>query len=530
MRNTLSFMAIGFLGCLVGCDGINGSNGGTGGTGAVGPAGPKGDKGDTGAQGPPGTGGTGGTGDSSLSGLTPAAIPGARSALIEISGVGTHFKAGTTTVTFNDAAGADLGIVVTRVTVGSATNVRVNVDLTPAAKIGPHDVVVVTPGALTGGAEERLTLQAGLAVQSTLFSELQTGTTVPTVQQGGLTNVYLRNLDYRDNPFDKDTVRPLSGIANLNGLNLASPLMPTLDATTFGNMVLVDALPPTGGLAMGLQTTSAIGQTTNFISDPADTKAPQVTARMSLVLNAGSSLGNQKVAAPNTTVLYKYTSPADNYVATVQLSMLGSALLGGAVAAPRVLGHLAPTTGRFAEGLPFDTSATVAGGSITARNVALHLPKMGDYYFVLYTNDLSGSDMHTYQLLLKSAVGASVSVKEPATPDTPGMPLAAVAPSMANHYYSTDGMIDVANDIDYIRIQPATTGRVYVSASTNTGAPIGVGLYNMDCNSVINASTMMRVQQGSSSQEEVMSAGNIYCARVTSTVKTPYQLVITQDL
>lgn len=529
MRNTLSWLAIGFLGCLVGCDGISGSNGSNGTQGPAGPAGPKGDKGDTGMQGPPGTGGTGGADGASLSGLTPAAIPGARSALIEISGVGTHFKANTTVVTFTDAAGVvDMGIT-TRVTVGSTTNLRVQVELSPSAKIGPHDVVVVTPGALTGGAEERLTLQGGLIIQSTLFSELQTGTTPPTVPQGGLTNVYLRNLDYRDNPFDKDTVRPLAGIANLNGLNLMSPLVPTLDATTFGTMVLVDALPPVGGLAMGLQTTSAIGQTTNFISDPADPKAPQVTARMPLVLNAGSSLGNQKIAAPNTTVLYKYTSPADNYVATVQLSMLGSALLGGATAAPRVLGHLAPTTGRFAEGLPFDTSATVSGG-ITARNAALHLPKMGDYYFVLYANDLTGSDLHNYQLLLKSAVGTSVSVKEPATPDTASMPLAAVAPSMANHYYSTDGMIDVPNDIDYIRIQPAATGRVYVSASTNTGATIGVGLYNMDCTGVLSASTNMRMQQGSSSQEEVMSAGSVYCARVTSPVKTPYTLVITQDL
>lgn len=449
-------------------------------------------------------------------------IPSARAATLAISAVGSHFKAGTTTVTFND-----VNVVATKVDVGSATNLRVQVALTAQALMGPHDVTVVTPGALTGGAEERLVLQGGLTVQPTLFPDLQSGmTTAATAPQGGLTQVLVRNLDYRSNPFDLDTTRPISGVAL--PLGLLTPPMVTINATTFGTLAIVDALAPVGGLSVGLASTNPLGQTVQFASDPADTRATQVTARLPVVLNAAAGVTNQKIATPNSTVLYKYTSPADNYVATLSLSTIGTGLLGGVSAAPRVLGYQAPTTGRFAEGFPLDTSATVSMPSMTlvGRNVAVYLPKAGDNYFVLYPDNLTGSDNHTYTLTLNAGAGTAVSLVEPVTPDTTTSPLTAV--TLDKHYYATDGQIDVAGESDYIRVLPGKSGPIYASVSTNTGAMIGIGLYAMNCTTPINTSGL-RIAQGASSQEEMVTAGNQYCVRISGPVKTSYQLVLTQD-
>jgi hypothetical protein len=254
-----------------------------------------------------------------------------------------------------------------------------------------------------------------------------------------------------------------------------------------------------------------------------------VTARTPMALNAGAGLTNQSIAAANSTALYKYTSPADNYVATLGLSGLGAGLLPVLVAAPRVIGNLAPTTGRFAEGLPFDTSGTVTGGTmLTARNTAVYLPKAGDYYFALYTDNLSGSAAHSYTLTLKAAAGTKVSLVEPPTPDSAASPVASITVNAP--FYAIDGAIDFAGDVDYIRFQPGAGGRVYASAATPSGANIAVGLYAMDCVTPLSIFSTSRVGQGASSQEEAVNMGNVYCARVSGPDLTAYQLTITQDL
>src|SRR5262245_46113946 len=149
MKKTLGWLLVG---CLAGCDGLGGANGANGATGPQGPAGPPGPQGPSGRDGTTGTNGTNGTGDSSISGPTPSVIPGARPALIEISGVGSHFNTNTT-VSFGDT-----NVQVVRVDVGSVTNLRVHLSVTPQAPIRAYNVTVTTPGVLTGGATETLVL------------------------------------------------------------------------------------------------------------------------------------------------------------------------------------------------------------------------------------------------------------------------------------------------------------------------------------------------------------------------------------
>ena len=528
MRRTLAFLLVGAVaGCgpTTGTGGTNGANGSQGAQGPAGPAGPTGPQGTPGTTGPKGdTGatGTGSTTDASLSSIIPAAVLGARPIAVTIAGVGTHFKAGMTTVDFGDTA------IVPTVTVGSTTNLSVALTLAQTAVIGPHTVTVTTPGAGAAGAPEVVTLMAGLNVKASLYSELPAGVvTTPSVQQGGLITVQLRNLDYQDNSFDPATVRPAGGVVSLPALAL--PPMPFINSTTYGNLGLVDALAtPATGLAMTLSSVNPLGMAVRFVSDPKDPNAPKVVATTPVVLNAGAGVNNQMIAATNGTVLYKFTTPADNYVTQLNLSGLGTGLLGGAKAAPRVQGYMAPTTGRFADGLPLDTSATIVTGMLQGRNTIMYMPKAGDYYFAVFTNNLSGSTNHTYTVKAKTTIGTAVALKEPATGDSPASPLANV--TLGQYYYGTDGAIDTAGEYDYVKFTAAVTGRVYATVQTPTGAQIGVGLYSSDCTTVIDTDAVLLAAAGAMSQETAVTMGVQYCAKITSSVATPYQLQLAQDL
>lgn len=527
MRKTLPFM---LMGCLAACGpnqggtGASGQDGAQGPAGPAGPAGPQGPQGQPGPKGDPGTPGTGGTVDSSLSSISPPSILGVRPVTVVITGVGSHFKAGVTKVDFGDPA------IMTKVTVGSATNLSVALTLLPSAAIGPHNVTVTTPGAGAAGADEQLMLQSGLTVEASLYSELPAGlTAAPSVPQGGLVTVQLRNLDYRNNPFDPASVRPTGGIQTL--LALASPPTPYLNTTTYGNLGLVDALAPAGtGLGMTLSTLTPLGTAVQFVSDVKDPNAPQVTATTPVVLNAGAPVGNQMIVANNRTVLYRFTAPADNYVTQLTLSGLGSGLLGGVTAAPRVQGYMAPTSGRFADGLPIDTSATVMAGMLQGRNTVLYMPKIGDYYFAVFTDNLSGSMNHSYTMLAKTALGTSVSIKEPTGGDTAASPVATVM--LDKYYYATDGAIDAIGDVDYVRFTAAKTGRVYATVQNSTGARIGVGIYALDCTTVVDSNAVLPANPppGAMSQETTVTMGTQYCARISGPTAAAYQLQLAQDL
>ncbi len=494
--------------------------------GAQGPTGPAGPQGPMGSMGLPGGSGTGST-DVSISAITPSMVPGARTATLVVSGFGTHFKAGTTTVAFND-----MNIKVTKVDVASATYLRVTVDVTALATMGNKDLTVTTPGAGMGGAEEKLTVQGGVVVTPTLMAELPLGQNMPaSVPQGGLATVRFRNLDYRDNLFDPMNTRSLLGLSSVVGLVAPASANAVVDPTTFGGLVLVDALPPAGGLQVGLTSQTPLGQSLNFISDPMDTKTPQVTARTPTALNDKSDSTNQSIPAPSSTTLYKFSTPADNYIVLTRLHgmPLGSALRFGAVPPPRVIGQMAPATGRFAEGMPFDTSRSIdMMGLLVAHNFLTYVPKGGDLYFAVYTDNLTGSANHSYTILPKRVVGAAISVKEPTTPDTPANPLLKNL-AVDKAFYATDGMIEDASDADYITLKPATNGTLYFAATTNTGGSLSVQLLDMNCTAPVGVNGM-RMANGAAGQEETVSSAITYCLKVAGQAKTPYTLILTQDI
>ena len=416
MRRTLSFALVGFLtacGATQGSVGQEGNQGATGAAGATGATGATGAQGPAGPKGDPGTPGSGTSATASLTAIIPSAVLGARPVTVTITGVDTHFKAGSTTVDLGDTA-----IVASNLNVGSPTNLTVTLTMAQTAVIGAHTLTVKTVGGGTAGADEVVTLTNGLTVQASLYSELVAGAlTPPSVPQGGLVTVQLRNLDYQQNPFAPATVRPVGGLVALPAL--ASPPTPLLDSTTYGNLGLVDALATAGtGLAVTLSSLTPLGTTVRYVSDPKDPNAPKVVATTPVVLNAGAGVDNQSIGAVKGTVLYKFTTPADNYVTQLTMSNLGTGLRGGIVAAPRVQGYMAPTTGRFAEGLPLDTSVTVVAGALQGRNTVLYMPKAGDYYFVVFTSNLSGSVTHTYTMKAKTLTGTAVSLKEPMAGDT----------------------------------------------------------------------------------------------------------------
>ena len=115
MKKTLSFL---MMAMLAACQGPAGEKGEAG---LMGDKGDKGDKGDT---------NSGGGGTAALAALTPSAMFPGRTAVMQLSGVATHFQS-TSSVTFDDPA-----IKVTKVDVGSNSNLRLMVEVGVDAKLG----------------------------------------------------------------------------------------------------------------------------------------------------------------------------------------------------------------------------------------------------------------------------------------------------------------------------------------------------------------------------------------------------------
>ena len=492
--------------------------------GPPGKQGPAGPQGAMGAMGQPGTSTTS-TINASISVISPSMVASGRAATLTISGVASNFKPGVTTVSFTDT-----NIKATKVEVANATYLRVTLDVSTQTTLGNKDLSVVTPGGGAGGAEERLTVQGGLVVTPTLLAELPAGQNMPaTVTQGGLATVRFRNLDYRDNLFDPMNTRGLLGVSSVVGLVAPATANAQIDPTTFAGLVLVDALAPVGGLQAGVTSLSPIGQPLNYVSDPADAKAPQVTAGTLVTLNDKSDSTNQTISGPSKTVLYKFTTPADNYIVLTRLHTLGPSLRFGAVPPPRVIGQTAPTSGRFAEGMPFDSSRSIdMMGTLVAHNFLSLAPKSGDVYFAVYTDNLTGSANHSYTILPKRVVGTAVSVKEPTTPDTPANPLLKNL-AVDKALYATDGMIEDAVDADYITVKPATKGTLYFAATTNSGNQLSVQLLDMNCTAPVGVNGM-RIANGAAAQEETVDNAVTYCIKVAGQAKTPYTLILTQDI
>lgn len=498
MKRTLGFLMIA---ALAACEGPAGDKGDTGLVGSMGDKGDKGDKGDP------------GTVPAALGSLTPStAFPG-RTVMMQLSGVATHFSA-TSSVTFDDPA-----IKVVKSELGGNANLRLTVEIGLDAKMGAHDVSITSPPTGPESGAEDLKLKGALTISPSLALELASGTTMgPTVSQGGLVDLAVKNLDYRDNPFW--SLSRFSGpTSSVNTVNASTVRM--------SGTVIVDALAPAGAMPVGGSTVGPFGNTISYVSDPTDAAAPQVKARAATALTLGTAKTGESVSEKRATNLYKFTTTADSQVVHMQFTSLGMGWVGGWNAV-RPIGYTAPASGKFSEGQAFDTWATGTMAT-TARNVLQVVPKKGDGYVAVLASDLSGSMAHTYSVTAKAGAAAQMSsLKEPAMGDSTMSPLATIM-SLDKAYYGTDGSVDAANEDDFVKFTVKSAGKVYVQVSAASGPNIGVGLRDSTCANVVMATQYSRL--GSMGFEIDAKAGDTLCLRVSGdTSNTPYNLIISPAL
>ncbi len=498
MKRTLGFLMI-FA--LAACEGPAGEKGEIGLMGDKGTMGDKGDKGDK------------GTVPAELGSLTPStAFPG-RTLTMQLAGVATHFSA-TSSVTFDDPA-----IKVTKMELGGNSNLRLTVEVGLGAKLGPHDVTISSPPTGPDTGAEDLKLKGGLTVQPSLSVELASGTTMgPTVSQGGLVDLAVRNLDYRDNPFW--SLSRFSGpTSSVNTVNASTVRM--------SGTVIVDALAPAGALAVGGTTVGPFGATIPYVSDPADTAAPQVKARTATALTLGTAKTGESISEKRATNLYKFTTAADSQVVHMQFTSLGMGWASGWNPV-RPTGYTAPASGKWSEGQAFDSWAT-GSMATTARNVLQVVPKKGDAYVAVLASDLSGSMAHTYSVTAKVGNATQMSsLKEPAMGDSTMSPLVTIM-SLDKAYYGTDGTIDAPNEDDFVKFTVKTAGKVYVQVSAAAGPNIGVGLRDSTCATVVQGTQYSR--GGSMGFEIDAKANDTLCLRLSGdTANTAYSLIITPAL
>lgn len=496
-------------------------------TSCGGEAGEKGNTGDPGATGEKGEKGEAGSGTAAISLLVPSSSFAGRTALLQISGVGTHFADGSM-VDFGDP-----GLKVRSVQAGSSANLRVLVDIGVEAQLGVHDVMVMSPQPPSGGEEEHLLLTGGFTVTPSLLEELPGAATMPVkAPQGGVVELALRNIDDRDNPFSTAT-------GQTPQLVLGPTLLgtPTISTTRYSYVGLVDALAATGGVRVGLLQKDRQGQNLGHASDPADKNAPQIMARPATALTSGMAktgeLLGQAATGTRATNLYKVTTAVDNQVVHLAFSGLGSALSAPYMPprSPGLGGYMTGGSGQFRDGRSFESSETpgMAAMTVSARNALLLLPKAGDYYFAVYATDLSGSMNHGYTVTGRWATATSIgSLKEPTPEDSTGMPLGNIM-LLDKPYFGTDGAADKEFDEDFIRFKAGKTGRVYASLQTTPGVSIGLGLRGGDCTAILAQSRYST--SGNVLNEMDVVDGQTYCVRIAGNGQAaPYQFVITPPM
>lgn len=476
----------GFLLGPTGCEPEMGAPGAPGNPGDKGNMGDKGDKGDKGDPGTP---------TPSLGAALPATVFVGRSVLLQVSGSNTSFS-DKTTVDLGDA-----GLKVTKVEVGGSGNLRVSVDVGADSRLGAHDVTVKTPGAGPMGTEQVLTLKGGLSLQASLIYGAQTTKTVP---QGGFLSLEILNLD---------ATTPLTGATISKGIIPFGAL--TVPAGGFGTTGFLDALQPAGAFAVTVNQKDVRGRSLSSITDPADTMAPQVTARAPTVLTAGAAKTGESIASNQATNLYKLTTVMgmDDQVALLRFANVGSALQTAAI-----ISAVASTNGRFGEG--YYVAPSFNGATATAL---LLLPKAGDAYLSVTSQRLlGGAANYGYDISYRLLQGAKLmSLKEPMGGDTAASPLLNIL-NLGDPLFGVDGAIDAVGDLDYITFKAGRTGRVYVQGTT-TGLSnvVNVTLFAADCTTPIPGAITRII-----SQEAAVTAGTSYCARIGGSA-LPYQLVMT---
>jgi len=459
------------------------------------PAGPTGPQGEPGPKGDPGPTGTL---PAQLVGVLPSSVFAERSVQIQVSGLLTHFATGTT-VRFDDPA-----ITVSKIAVQGPGYLTASIQAGSSVRLGAHDITVesaaVDPSGQPTSGKETVSLKGALVVSGTLAAESSGNS--KTVEQGGVVDWNVRSLD-RDNPLGS-MVRIDGGVRGL--------VVSALSGRIVGYGV-VDALAAVGPL--GLHATSEVaGQKLGYALDPSGPAVPQVTARAATSLVLGMAQTGERLFTGKQSNLYKLTTTAD-----AQLVSLTFSVEGGLLSSP-LLGATAPASGRFADGQLFYVST-----NLLTQTALVYVPMKGDSYAAVLTTSLSGGG--TYSVTARAASVMTLSLKEPATPDSPTAPLLDV--SLDGPRLGQAGAIDGVVDVDYVRLKAAKTGRLYVQAvSPGQGlspSTVSVAILGADC--VTPLAPLRPVQQ-----ETAVTAGQSYCAVVSSPTGYvgPYQFLASQEL
>lgn len=454
--------------------------------------------GQMGAPGPKGDPGPVGTLPPQLIGVLPGNAFAERSFVLQVSGLLTHFSA-STTVRFDDPE-----ITVQKVTVQSPGYLLAQVQSGKNVRLGAHDITVesaaVDPSGQPMAGREVVQLHGALVLSGTLAADSSGNS--KSVEQGGVVDVNLRNVD-KDSTLGS-SVRIDGGVLGLYVSSLG------------GRMVgygIVDALAQPGPLLLHAQSESLL-QKTGFTLEPSGATVPQVTARTPTALTIGSALTGEKLSAGKQSNLYKISTTSD-----AQILVLTFAVEGGLLSSP-LLGAVAPRNGRFTDGQLFYVST-----NLTSHTALAYLPQKGDSYVAALATTLPGGG--SYSITAKTAKVTAQSLQEPMPSDTATMPLADI--SLDGPRIGTAAAIDIAGDVDYIRIKPAKTGRLYVQAVTPgqslSPATVSVAILAADCTTQVAPLRPV-------AQEAAVMSGQAYCVVVASPTGYigSYQLLASQEL
>jgi hypothetical protein len=332
----------------------------------------------------------------------------------------------------------------------------------------------------------------------------------PPAARGGLIDFAVANLD-KENPFNGPAPILVSGAIAVRYTEV-SPSRVTGTA-------LVDPTAPIGPLQLEIIATNPRGDLLRYSSAPDDPKAPLIAlARAPLRLTPGNTAPDESISAPRHTNIYAVNVPEDDDVFVLTFATVGASLR--TISGSRLVGAMAPASGKFGEGVTFDTTFDSIAGSRVAVGLAR---KAGESYFAIHTSDFSGGPSeYNYSVRPAFAKGTKFSMKESDKP-----PELTGAPSFA-----IDGAIDYPGDSDFVLFSSEKGGRVVVQATPiGIGGPLNVSIYGTEAGT--GDCTAFQAGGIGTGQVEAKTVPMArYCARINSTtpLKMQYQLVITPVL
>lgn len=418
--------------------------------------------------------------------ITPESAFVARTLTVQIAGTDTHFGP-STQVDFDDSE------IKTQVVVRSRENLLVQLTIGAEARLGPHNVVVSSQH---GSEREVVNFSAGLTVRPSLQVGGIQERSRP--QQGGLFEVTLHNLDYKDSPFNPNQIQGADGSRWLRVQSASGARLTVLS--------LVDVLSH-GALSLRLRSQNPLSQDVLYISAADDALAPWVELRPAVSLEPATILRGQSFSRPFQTQLYQFEAGAAEQVVQLSFSSVGLALQS----LPPVVAT-APSSGRFSEGT-LVPQPTQVGTTMTS----LYLKKKpGRDYLAMFPSDYSGdSEYYGYELTARAHPAQSFSLREPTSGDSTSNPIGRLVLDRAA--FSQDGAIETSSDADYLLVDVPSTGRLYVQAAGTPTLSTRTAIFQRDC-------TTMVMPQRTYQQEAAVLAGT-YCVRITGATSTGYQFL-----